>query len=153
MERLVRESMKSTLPLDWRAKPSRRMPMPSEIISPTLSLDTKPARVSGRPHICRLGCCGISEIIFEHMQNTCLWSRWTDLQWRRAISDAIKQSASDKRLLVVGIPTVVRAGSQYDIEFYRKVRKTLLSLGFQETKPYKNKGSGNTIVAMIGQVP
>jgi hypothetical protein len=70
----------------------------------------------------------------------------------KIIAAGVRQN--DERVMVVGLPTSVSSGSMYNLEYYKKLRQTLLDFGFVELcKPYKNKNSGNTIVALAGQMP
>ena len=61
---------------------------------------------------------------------------------------------SDRRIVLVGIPTRVGNSSMYNLQFYEKLRETLHHFGFQEVcKPYKNESSSNTIVVLVAQMP
>lgn len=112
----------------------------------------------GGPTLCSTGmtCCGLDELDFTRCQDH--WDRYKNnkkvfLEW---ISCYIHWSVgqSDKRILIVGIPTKVSTHSQYDIAFYRLLAYTLKSIGFKQVgSPYKNENSSNTIVALVGQLP
>lgn len=103
-------------------------------------------------------CCGMDELNFQELQK--YWDRYKDdaeafeALVAKTIETAPRNDVSDKRVLVVGIPTKVGGDSQYNLDFYNKLREVLESFGFIAlSAPYKNKNSGNTIVAMAGQLP
>jgi hypothetical protein len=71
------------------------------------------------------------------------------------VANYIKEcfSEADNRVVIVGLPVKVGEHSQYDAEFYAALKNALLELGFvQVGKQYKNRNSGNTIVALVGQL-
>lgn len=100
----------------------------------------------------------MDELNFQELQK--YWDRYKDdaeafeALVAKTIETAPRNDVSDKRVLVVGIPTKVGGDSQYNLDFYNKLREVLESFGFIAlSAPYKNKNSGNTIVAMAGQLP
>lgn len=105
----------------------------------------------------QLGCCGLHELDFNDMNR-----QWNDIKnkveedFDKLIARYIDESIGpgDNRMTFVGIPTRVGLNSQYNIEFYRKLRTTLKKFGYIELcEPYKNVNSGNYIIAMAGQLP
>jgi hypothetical protein len=104
-------------------------------------------------------CCGMEELDFQQLQPA--WRHYSGKNklspenWQELVARYIKHpiDENDHRMLFAGIPVDVGGASMYDIEFYNDLRGTLVSFGFKELcEPYKNKNSGNTIVALAGQL-
>lgn len=101
-----------------------------------------------------MACCGMEELTFESLQKS--WSKYQDdKDWPELVAKYIKSGLGeeDNRILVVGVPVKVGASSQYNIDFYNRLRETLESFGFRQIGvPYKNSNSQNTIVVLAGQL-
>ena len=104
----------------------------------------------------RLTCCGISEVYFEPLMKK------SNIEAHAHFDELIAKymyhglGNRDRRIVIVGIPTKLKSNSsQYRLSFYQKLREVLDSMGFVELQkqPYKNKSSGNTLTAMVGQLP
>lgn len=102
-------------------------------------------------------CCGVDELNFQGLNN----AHWRDYHgtkhWPELIAKYIDMGCErrdDERVVFIGIPTQVGNHSMYDIRFYKELRKILNEFGFRELgRPYRNRNSGNTIVALAGQMP
>ena len=103
----------------------------------------------------RLTCCGISELYFEPLMRT--KGIENDKYFDELVAKYMYYGLGnkDRRVVIVGIPTKLKSNSQYRLSFYQKLREVLDSIGFVELqkRPYKNKSSGNTLTAMVGQLP
>lgn len=101
-------------------------------------------------------CCGLEELDMAAIQKHWQIYRKDPASLRGLVAHYIREcfKEKDSRVLIVGIPTKVGASSIYDIDYYTQLRETLGELGFVEVgQPYKNVNSGNTIVALVGQLP
>ena len=102
-----------------------------------------------------LTCCGISEVYFEPLMKI------EKIESHEYFDELVAKymyyglGNRDRRIVIVGIPTKVKVNSSYRLSFYTKLREVLGSIGFVELQkqPYKNKSSGNTLTAMVGQLP
>lgn len=100
-------------------------------------------------------CCGLDELSFLSLN----WDSHRvltlpDEVFEELIAKYISiDPPDDHRIVFVGIPTRVGILSEYDIRFYRKLRRTLQSFGFVELskRGYRNNNSDNIIIAMAGQ--
>lgn len=103
----------------------------------------------------QLGCCGLNELDFTQMQAHYDWyENESDKVFHEAVANYLRMCVppQDHRVVIVGIPTSVGGASQYNLNFYRRLRSTLKDFGFEEVgKPYRNSNSNNTIVALVGQ--
>lgn len=103
----------------------------------------------------QLGCCGLNELDFTLLQTHYDWlEKESDKVFHEVVANYIRLSVppQDHRVVIVGIPTSVGGASQYNLNFYRRLRSTLKDFGFEEVgKPYRNSNSNNTIVALVGQ--
>lgn len=101
-----------------------------------------------------LMCCGVTELNLTDFFRFWIDHRRDNNLLESALASLIKGAAGDKRILIVGLPTRVSENSEYDIKYYRWLRKTFLSFGFRSLcKPYRNENSGNNIVVLAGQLP
>lgn len=101
-------------------------------------------------------CCGVDELNFQGIQENYEILALSEDHWKELIAKYIKGSCerADHRIVFVGIPTKVGYHSMYNLDFYKRLRHTLKEFGFKELcKPYRNGGSGNTIVVLAGQMP
>ena len=112
--------------------------------------------IEPQPH--RLSCCGVTELNFQSLNAPKLVAGINLLPtaaFEELIACFIRASVqhSDRRIVLVGIPTKVGSGSMYNLSFYEHLRIVLHRFGFQEVcKPYKNESSSNTIVVLIAQM-
>jgi hypothetical protein len=100
-----------------------------------------------------LQCCGISELNFQQLQDLYSSKYFEEIVAKHL--GTIVNGLNDNRVLLVGMPTKVGDSSMYNIKFYRKLRKILLSFGFVELvdKPYKNGNSGNKVTVLACKIP
>lgn len=103
----------------------------------------------------RLSCCGIDEAIWTGLASQKQLKRWSQQDFNAVVAWYISQSKTrnDKRVVITGLPMDVRKTSQYDVEFYKKLKVALLHFGFMEVPatPYLNKNSRNKITVLIGR--
>lgn len=102
-----------------------------------------------------MNCCGMEELTFMELQT--VWNDYKeDSDWNELVARYIKSGIpeqNDHRILVVGIPVIVGTTSMYNLDFFTKVKETLEHFGFRQIgSQYKNQNSGNTIIAMAGQL-
>jgi hypothetical protein len=103
----------------------------------------------------RLSCCGIDEGIFSDLMNLYNIKSWHK-DWNGVVAWWLKnkgRTRKDSRVFVTGLPVKVKRGSGYNANFYKKLRKTLLSWGCKELtrNPYKNLNSKNYLSVIVGQ--
>lgn len=101
-------------------------------------------------------CCGLRELDFQGLSKTNYHENPNKEAFAEAVASYIKMQAyeEDNRVVIVGIPSRVRASSQYNVGFYDRLREVLLNFGFKQMcEAYQNMNSSNDIVALVGQMP